>query len=219
MGTRAAAGGGRLVEVPPERLVRWLENFAARHGGAPSTTPGPGGLSLAAPDGATAEAWLPFGGSPAEWEELVALASEPRRIGLLLARRGGFAAGIADGATLTASKVERRYVQGRTAAGGWSQQRFARRRANQARQGADAAADAVARLLLPESDRLHALVVGGDRQAVDAVLSDRRLAPLAAKVAGWFLTVPEPRHSVLTDAARLARVVRIRVIEPASASA
>jgi hypothetical protein len=213
MATRPAAGGGHLVEVPPERLARWLANFTARHGGEPDSRPVPAGLDLLAPDGARAQARLPFGGTPSTWAELIASASEPRRTGLLLARRGGFAAGVAKGSTLLVSKVERRYVQGRTAAGGWSQQRFARRRTNQARQSAAAAAAAVARVLLPESPRLDALVVGGDRQAVDAILADRRLAPLAAKVAGWFLAVPEPRHSVLTDAAGLARMVRIRVID------
>ena len=29
-----AAGGGRWVEVPPERLVSWIVTFAQRHGGA-----------------------------------------------------------------------------------------------------------------------------------------------------------------------------------------
>ena len=214
MATQPAVGGGRVVEVPPERLARWLRNFAARHGGTPDTTPVPAGLDLLAADGARAQARLPFGGSPSTWAELTALASEPRRTGLLLARRGGFAAGIAHGPSLLTSKVGRRYVQGRTAAGGWSQQRFARRRANQARRSADAAADAAAQLLVPESATLDALVLGGDRQVVKAILADRRLAPLSAKVAGWFLDMPEPRYSVLRDAAEFARMVRIRVSEP-----
>ena len=29
-----AAGGGRWVEVPPERFVSWIITFAERHGGA-----------------------------------------------------------------------------------------------------------------------------------------------------------------------------------------
>jgi peptide subunit release factor 1 (eRF1) len=56
---------------------------------------------------------------------------------------------VADGGRLTASKVDRQYVQGRTAAGGWSQQRFARRRDNQARAAAADGVDLVVRLLLP----------------------------------------------------------------------
>ena len=43
--------------------------------------------------------------------------------------------GVAEGDRLVASKVDSYYVQGRTAAGGWSQQRFARRRENQATGG------------------------------------------------------------------------------------
>ena len=43
-------------------------------------------------------------------------------------RRGGYAVGLASGGGFTASKVGSRHVQSRTAAGGWSQQRFARRR-------------------------------------------------------------------------------------------
>ena len=197
--------------MPPERLRRWLDNFAARHGGEPATEPMPGGLQLVAPDGEIAECALPFGGAPADADQLVAAAGESRRIGLLLARRGGYGIGIADGPSLVKSKIERRYVQGRTAAGGWSQQRFARRRDNQARQSAEAAADEAVRLLLPELDNLTAVVVGGDRQAVDAVLADRRLAPLAAKVGGWYLPVAEPRRDVLAAAAADARAVHIRL--------
>ena len=47
-----------------------------------------------------------------------------------------------------ASKVGSGYVQGRTKAGGWSQQRFARRRANQAHALWNDAADVAARILL-----------------------------------------------------------------------
>ena len=34
-----AAGGGRWVEVPPERLVTWVVTFAERHGGAVTGQP------------------------------------------------------------------------------------------------------------------------------------------------------------------------------------
>ncbi len=213
MATRPAAGGGRIVEVPPERLRRWLDNFAERHGGVPAAEPMPDGLRLVAADGGIAECVLPFGGSAADPDELVAAAERPRRIGLLLARRGAFGVGIADGPSLVTSKIERRYVQGRTAAGGWSQQRFARRRDNQARQSAGAAAEVAARVLLPELDSLVAVVLGGDRQAVDAVLADRRLGPVADKVGGWFLPVAEPRREVLADAVGLARQVHIRLLD------
>jgi hypothetical protein len=129
----------------------------------------------------------------------------------VLARRASVAVGIAEGERLVSSKVDSSYVQGRTAAGGWSQHRFARRRENQAKAAASAAADIVARLLLPEVDRLDAVVTGGDRRAVDAVLADPRLAPVAALRSERFLDVPEPRQAVLANAVDAARAVRIRV--------
>jgi hypothetical protein len=113
-----------------------------------------------------------------------------------------------------ASKVDSHYVQGRTAAGGWSQQRIARRRENQARAAAGDASDIVVRLLLPRVAGLVAVVAGGDRRAVDSVLADSRLGPVAALRAERFLEVPEPKLAVLEAAVRQARAVRIRLIDP-----
>jgi peptide subunit release factor 1 (eRF1) len=140
--------------------------------------------------------------------------AEPRRLGLLLARKGAVAVGVADGTELVASKVETHYVQGRTAAGGWSQQRFARRRDNQAKAAAADGAAIAERILLPEVRALHALVCGGDRAAVDAILAAPVLAPLAELRADRFLDVPEPRHAVLVAAVAQARAVRIRLNDP-----
>jgi hypothetical protein len=217
MVNRPAAGGGRWVEVGPDRLARWLAGFAERHGTV-LAEPIPEGLRLTAGDGTVAECHTPPG-APAtvELEGFLTQATEPRRIGLLLARQGGVAAGVAVGASLEVSKVDSRYVQGRTAAGGWSQHRFARRRENQAKAAAGEAADIVARLLLPTT-RLATVVTGGDRRAVDAVLADPRLAPVAALRSPRFLTVGEPKHAVLEAAVAQARAVRIRLIEPAKAS-
>ncbi len=213
MGTRPAAGGGRWVEVDPERLPRWLAGFAQRHGRY-EVVVAPGGLRLLAADGTLAECHAPPGAPvTARLDAFVAAAGEPRRIGLLLARRGGMAVGIAVGDHLEASKVDSRYVQGRTAAGGWSQQRFARRRDNQARAAAADGADIVARLLLPAVAGLAALVTGGDRRAVDAVLADPRLAPLAALRSERFLAVGEPRLATLESAVGQARAVLIRLVE------
>ena len=75
-------------------------------------------------------------------------------------------------------------MQGGTKAGGWSQQRYARRRANQAGAAFADAADAAARVLLDPARPLDALVPGGDRDAVRAVLADRRLRGLDAAVTG-----------------------------------
>ncbi|WP_433534761.1 acVLRF1 family peptidyl-tRNA hydrolase [Micromonospora sp. CA-249363] len=218
MTSRPAAGGGRWVEVDPARVGRWVEGFADRHG-PPTTTAREYGLLLTAPDGATAELHSPPG-SPAtdDVAAFVAAAGRSYRIGLLLARKGAVAIGVAQGAELVVSKVDTRYVQGRTAAGGWSQHRFARRRDNQAKAALGDAADLAVRLLLPEAAKLAALVCGGDRRAVDTVLADRRLAPLVPLRAERLLDVPEPRHAVLVAAVSAARAVRIRLRDPAPAS-
>ncbi|MFJ6196515.1 acVLRF1 family peptidyl-tRNA hydrolase [Micromonospora sp. NPDC092111] len=215
MSSRPAAGGGRWVEVDPTRVARWVEGFADRHG-PPTTTIEGYGLLLAAPDGATAELHAPPGAPvTGDVPGFVAAAAAPRRLGLLLARKGAVAVGVAAGDELTVSKVDTRYVQGRTAAGGWSQQRFARRRDNQAKAALGDAAELAVRLLLPQAATLAALVCGGDRRAVDTVLADRRLAPLAARRADRLLDVPEPRHAVLVASIAAARAVRILVRDPA----
>jgi len=232
---RPAAGGGRWVEVDPDRLARWLDGFAQRHGDPVVSTVDGGVLELAGADGARAWCHPPPGApepavGPAAGPAaagcvaagltglaaagFVAAAGTPGRIGLLLARRGAVAVGVVDGDTLVSSKVDSRYVQGRTAAGGWSQQRFARRRDNQARAAAQDAADVAAGILLPGAARLAALVTGGDRRAVDAVLADPRLVPVAALRAERFLDVPEPKLAVLQAAIRPARAVRIRLVDP-----
>ena len=210
MGERAAAGGGKWVDVAPERLVRWLENFERRHGAYRET-----GLTLTAEDGASAAWQTPPGADKvATLAELIETAQRPRRLGLLLARKGAVAVGIADGPKLITSKVDTHYVQGRTAAGGWSQQRFARRRDNQAKAATADGAGIVGRLLLPDVRSLAAVVTGGDHTAVEAILADPRLAPVAAARAERFLDVPEPRHAVLVSAIAGARAVSVLVKEP-----
>jgi hypothetical protein len=101
------------------------------------------------------------------------------------------------GDRLVASKVDSTYVQGRTKAGGWSQQRYARRRGNQATKAYAEAADVAARLLLPSAASLDALVGGGDPGAVSAVLTDPRLAPLRPLLQPRVHPVPDPRLRVL----------------------
>jgi hypothetical protein len=218
MPARPAAGGGRWVDVEPARLRHWLDGFDQRHGplaGEPSGTGGGHTVLLTGADGATAELHAPPGAPPpGSLDDLLGEAQRPRRLGLLLARQAAVAVGLAEGARLLASKVDSSYVQGRTAAGGWSQQRFARRRENQAKAAAGDAADIAVRLLRAEVATLAALVTGGDRRAVDAILADPRLSELRALRADRFLDVPEPRLAVLQRAVGAARAVRILVREP-----
>ena len=117
------------------------------------------------------------------------------------------------GPTLIDSKVGRPYVQGQTKAGGWSQQRYARRRGQQAAQAYAATADAVARILLPRLADLEAVVAGGDRAGIDAVLADLRLAPIRDKLTGPVLPTPDPRLRVLQAFPDQFRAVAITLNE------
>lgn len=218
MTRRPAAGGGVWVDVPPERLERWLAGFAERHGQA-TWTASHTMVTLAAADGALAECEVPFpplGGQPS-LSALVEHALLDRRVGVLLVRLGGYAAGVFDGSALVTSKVGSRQVHGRSAAGGWSQQRFARRREGQVKVALDEAAEVAARLLVPAAARLDAVVVGGDRRAVETVLDDPRLAALRRLVTGRVLDVADPRLAVLLGTPRQFRSVRIRVIDAVDA--
>ncbi|HEY1343739.1 MAG TPA: acVLRF1 family peptidyl-tRNA hydrolase [Streptosporangiaceae bacterium] len=217
--------GARWVEVPPERLVRWVENFTLRHGPAVAE-PGPEAVMLRARDGAAAACHPPFPPlpppgegreDPARQAELIAAhATAGRTVGVLLVRLGGHAVGVftGDPPRLAVSKTGSRLVHGRAAAGGWSQHRFARRRENQAAAALRAAADTALAVLGPYAGRLDAVVLGGDRRAMASVRADPRLAPFMAEAAERFLTVPDPRLAVLKDTPRLFRAVRIRLTEP-----
>jgi hypothetical protein len=211
---RPAAGGGRWAEISPERLRGWIDGFYARHDGATED-----GLVLTgASNGDVATLHPPPGlAHVVDVDTLLSGLEAPPRIGLLLARKGAAAVGIADGTTIGASKVERFHVQARTAAGGWSQQRYARRRGNQADAATDRAADMAVRVLLPHApgvqpdpdEAIRALVCGGDRSMIDAILADRRLHPLTPLRHPHLLDVAEPRLTVLAEAAVMARQVHI----------
>jgi hypothetical protein len=208
--------GSRTVLVPAERLVRWFANFGARHG-EPELAVHQGRLVATAPDGAVAEAALPFARTydgPPDVTPFADAVGQPVRWGVLLVRKGGFAVAAGTGERAVLSKVGQRHVQGRTKAGGQSQQRFARRRDNQARQAYEAAADHAHRVLLAEFGGVDALVCGGDRAAVDAVLADPRLARVADGRTDLWLAVPDPRRAVLDKAVVDARSGVVEVREP-----
>jgi hypothetical protein len=194
------------VLLPAARWSRWLENFEERHGPT-SLGVESGALAGRADDGSTFTARLPFAasysGAPSGFAGAVLA---PPDWGLLLVRKGGFAVARLAESQVTASKVGQRHVQGRTKAGGQSQQRFARRRVNQARVAYEAAADHAARVL---AGLAGPLVTGGDRSAVAEVLGDPRLARPTV-VEPW-LPVPDPRRAVLEQAVRDACSVSIEV--------
>lgn len=205
--------------MPVARLPKWLDNFADRHGGLQTRLlPDPAApeqVVVSAADGSTVWIEVPFQPwQPSSSRPLTSLQlhlKQPRRIGVLLVRRGGYAAGVFEGAELVSSKVGSGYVQGATKAGGWSQQRFARRRANQARQAFAEAAEVAVRILLPEAGRLDALICGGDKAAVDVALSDPRLASLLPLRVPPFLAVPDPRLKVLQATPEQFLVVNLAI--------
>ncbi len=205
----------RRVRVDSRRLSKWIDGFSETHGATTARLVDDVVVAEAA-DGSRAWFDVPFpplasDGGEAVFAALVEHVERQRRVGVLLVRRGGHAVGVFDGVTLIASKVGSSYVQGATKAGGWSQQRFARRRGNQAREAFERAADAGVAVLLATSDDLDAFVCGGDRLAVEAVLADDRLAPLRALRTGPLLTVPDPRLRVLQATPEQFLGVRIAI--------
>ncbi|HEU4998756.1 MAG TPA: acVLRF1 family peptidyl-tRNA hydrolase [Lapillicoccus sp.] len=180
----------RDLEVAPERLDRWVAGFVERHGPGPASSD-----AVTGADGASA-AFERFDHDP---------------LGVLLVRRGGYAVGLARDGHFVTSKVGTRYVQSRTAAGGWSQQRFARRRGNQADALVEAVATHTAALVVP--GRPAGLVVGGDRALVRRLLEDPRLRELVALPRRELYDVPDPRRDVLDRALDRGRAVHVRLTE------
>jgi peptide subunit release factor 1 (eRF1) len=207
------------VEVEPERLAGFLDRFAAGHGGARHTTVTVQRVDVLAGDGWVASIAVPFSplvASPGQRDglavdELLDHLMVPRTIGLLLVRLGGYSVGVARAGQVLVASTGNRPVHGRTAAGGQSQQRFARRRDNQARVTLQAAADSAARVLLSRAAELDAVVLGGDLTALRRLAADPRLTALLQRAEPRILDVPEPRRAVLDEAARRARCVEAQL--------
>jgi len=234
-----AGGSAKWHDISAERFPGWIASFAVRHGVPASAgqesppeksliaTVNSLSVTFVAPDGAVAECHPPFPESMAPLEgtagpaDLVAAiaahATTPRTVGVLLVRLGGYAAGVFTGypAALKDAKAGSRPVHGRSAAGGWSQHRFARRREKQASEALAAAAGAAV-TIFGRGPRLDAVVLGGDKRAVAELRDDPRLAPYLALATGRFLTVPDPRRAVLEGTPKLFLAVKIRLTEPAA---
>ena len=218
---RAADGASAEVVVP----FGGLPVDPGRAGRLPGTflnvaAPGPNDMDADRPRTTVdADHLHPYGPGAADpravLDALHAHLAAPRRVGIVLVRLGGYSVGVAVGGVVETSTTGARLVHGRNRKGGSSSGRFARRRDNQARVALDAAADAVARVLLPVADTLDAIVLGGDAAALDDLCADRRLAALLARAEPRVLDVPEPRRAVLDEAARRALAVEVVIREPA----
>ena len=248
-----AGSGAKWLDVDPARFPGWVASFARRHDAGPAdaslaVTLAGDGVSFTAPDGAIAECHPPFPpvrelavplpGYRDVAEAIAAHAQRPRAVGVLLVRLGGYAAGVFTGSPprLADAKTGSRPVHGRSAAGGRSQHRFARRREKQANEALQAAANTAVDVfgrwgetrarsddLITASGgpadserrpRLDAIVLGGDKRAIAELREDPRLAPYLKIATDRFLTVPDPRRRVLEDSPRLFLAVKIRLTEP-----
>lgn len=215
--------GSRFLEVEPRRLPGWVERYVrARDGDVRAVVTAPG-LDLVGGDGSLASvALLDPDRRPgaartgddvtatltAEVAALAGASAETRTLLVCLVRRGGWSVGVVRDGVVLHGTTGRRYVQGVTAAGGWSQQRYARRRSGQAGKLAEDASSAVGRLLgLVPGPGPDAVVVAGDRSLAEQVLTGGpaaglpRLGPV--EVGG------EPRRADLDAAA--GRVLSLRV--------
>ena len=224
-----AGSGAKWLDVDPARFPGWIASFARRHdAGLPdaslAVTLAGDDVSFTAPDGAIAECHPPFPpvrelavplpAYPDVAEAIAAHAQRPRAVGVLLLRLGGYAAGVFTGSPprLADAKTGSRPVHGRSAAGGRSQHRFARRREKQANEALQAAANTAVDVF--GRWRLDAVVLGGDKRAIAELREDPRLAPYLKIATDRFLTVPDPRRRVLEDSPRLFLAVKIRLTEP-----
>jgi hypothetical protein len=211
---------GRVVEVDLDRLPGWVERFAVRHGALTEEVVSADGhqvVAVAAADGARADLAVPFGpllavnGPPIE--SLIDHVGTARTVGVLLVRRGGWAVAVVADGGVAAADTGGGYVQGTTKAGGWSQQRYARRRGNQTQQVWDRAANGAAEVFAPFRATIRALLTGGDRAGVSAVLADERLVDLAPLVEPRFFAIGDPTPTVLADVVRRLRSVVITLNE------
>jgi hypothetical protein len=223
-----AASAPRWIDVAPERFPGWIASFGGRHGAVRVVDEPGDAVVFRAADGAVARAHAPFPpvpgrGGPQDPDEvarvIAAHAAADRAVAVLLVRLGGYAAGVFTGTPprLAASKVGSRLVHGRSAAGGQSQQRFARRREKQAAEALGAAADTAAGVFGRYGRPLDALVLGGDRRAVAGLRDDPRLRRYFGIAVERFLTTPDPRLAVLRETPTMFRAIRIQLTEPGRA--
>jgi hypothetical protein len=201
------------VQVAFGRVPGWMDRYGVRHPGSRWTYAAET-VTVTSPDGSSGSLTVPFPPLAQRdrdgWQAHLAL---PRQVGVLLVRRGGFVVAELVGDQVESVKLGRRHVQGKTKAGGWSQQRFARRRDNQAREAFEAAAGHAVRLLVPVAGRLQALVVGGDKDGVQAVLDDRRLTTLRSLPQQWVEVTGDPKRAALDSARDQAFAVTVQVVD------
>lgn len=214
---RQAAGGGIIVEIPPQRLAGWLVRFAAHHGEVQLVDQNLSTTSFQAANGTNITLLTPFAPLTVTHhdpvENILAHIDQLAPIAMIATRSGAYSVGVcADGKVLSSS-TDRQYVQGRSAAGGWSQQRFARRRGNQQRSSFAAAAEAAHHMFSTYDGSFGGLLLAGSRAATDTVLADPRLQHIAQLPRRVIRDIGPPRRRVLDELAERALTLEITVVD------
>ncbi len=145
-------------------------------------------------------------------------ASDGPVIAVLMVRRAGYAVAVLRGDQKVQAKVGKRHIHGRTAAGGWSQQRYARRRANQADEIVAATAAAFESVVGAYAGELAVLVTGGERsllasarELIDLSRTDRALSAVLAGLPEVHLGIGTPTADVLAGVPDRVLAVRIHL--------
>ncbi|MGV1005002.1 MAG: acVLRF1 family peptidyl-tRNA hydrolase [Candidatus Nanopelagicales bacterium] len=200
----------REIAVAASRMSAWLAGFGRRNG-APDITENALGWLLTAHDGSQAQVARPDW-APADLADPSELGAEAEHLvyGVLIIRRAGYLVARVRGGLVDEAKVGSRHIHGRTAAGGWSQKRYARRRANQADEIAEAVAGHSRAIL--GAHELAFLCTGGDRPLLSAVMrAEPRLQRIAA---GPSLAVGTPDSRLLRKLPEMVCSVKIATREP-----
>jgi hypothetical protein len=129
--------------------------------------------------------------------------TEPRLVGLLVVRLGGYGAGVYSDERLVSGKHGVRFVKNRNKKGGSSSNRFRRRRVEQARDAYDRACALAEEILTPHAPQLDEFVVAGDRAGLELVIErSRLLTGLSQHALTLPVHVPEVRRALLEQLGR-----------------
>lgn len=137
-------------------------------------------------------------------------------VGVILLRLGRYLTAVFEGTQPAVSKTDARYVKGKHHAGGTSQLRFQRIREGQARKLYDETCRAAQGRFAPYADRLDYLLLGGDKQTLNAFA---KVCPLIrqyqaqGKLLNRRLNIRDPKHAALEPVAELLRQSRVWPVE------
>ncbi len=208
--SQSAPPGAETAYLPPHGPplpADWMPRVAAMHDVAPSVAGSETGAVLfwsqerthvlLPPFLVPSSSFLPRWGT----HTAAAILNREWRWGAVLVRLGRYAIGVYEGERLLASKTDSRLVHGRHAAGGWSQQRFARRREKQARELFDEVCEELTTRLKPYLSSLDYLLLGGERQTL---LAFHKRCPLVESLAPRTLhrrlsSIREPNQQALEE--------------------